>query len=120
MHRSLAGRLNFHRAASALAAFAAVAGLGACGGGGGNNGPGRVKLGLAMGNLLPLGGIDRQLGASGARASALAVRQIRQAVAEVGADHKLVTVQRDEGADAAAAAAGARALVDQQHASCLT
>ncbi len=99
-----------------------VLGLAACGGGGGggDDGPGAKQLNLVIGNSLPLSGTSRALGVSGAKASQLAVEQIRQAIGEAGADHTLRTVSEDQGTDSGTATESARKLVNDDHASCLT
>jgi branched-chain amino acid transport system substrate-binding protein len=114
-----------HRARSAIAAGACLAialGAGACGGGGGGggNGPGSQTLDLTIGNELPLHGTGRQLGESGQKASGLALERIKDAIDETGADHTVRTVEEDQGADVTSAVDAAKALVDDQDASCLT
>ena len=62
------------------AGLALALGLAACGGGGGGNGPGSKPLDLVIGNALPLSGTSKALGASGEKASQLALGQIKQAI----------------------------------------
>jgi branched-chain amino acid transport system substrate-binding protein len=97
-----------------------VLALSACGGGGGNSGPGSKQLSLVIGNALPLSGTSKALGASGQKASNLAIEQIKSAIAETGSDHKVTTMQRDEGRDSASASEAAKQLVEPGGASCLT
>jgi ABC-type branched-subunit amino acid transport system substrate-binding protein len=130
MNTSLGGRANTYRAASALIRrrclwptlmLLITLGLAACGGGGaGGNGPGPVSLDLTVGNDLPLNGVDKQLGESGEKASALAIDRIKQAVDEVDADHTIRAVQQDQGPGASSASVAAKRLVNDEGASCLT
>jgi ABC-type branched-subunit amino acid transport system substrate-binding protein len=130
MNTCLASRANRCRAASALirrrflwptVILAITLGLAACGGGGsGGNGPGSKSLDLTIGNVLPLHGVNEQLGESGEKASAFAVDKIKQATGEVDADHTIRTVQQDQGAGASSAAVAAKRLVNDEGASCLT
>ena len=120
MNRSLTGPSNICRAASAPALLALILGLSACGGGGSGNGPGSVNLNLTIGNALPLQGVNKELGDSGQKASALAVAKIRQAIDEVGAHHTVRTVSADQGLGTASASIAAKKLVANEGATCLT
>ena len=73
-----------------------------------------------IGNALPLSGTSKALGESGQKASQLALGQIKQAIAEVGADHTVRILNQDQGADSTSAVDAARTLVNDQGASCLT
>jgi len=119
MNTSLHGRSHIQGAASAAACLALVLGLTACGGGGGN-GPGAKRLNLVIGSSLPLSGIDGQLGASGRKASLLALNQITSAAKEVGALHTVALAERDQGSDSSSAVDSARKLVNNDGADCLT
>lgn len=90
-----------------------------CGGGGGG-GPGSTEFSLVIGDTLPLTGASKALGASGQKASDLALERIRSAIGQVHADHTVRTVQQDQGQDADSASAAARRVIDQSGASCLT
>jgi branched-chain amino acid transport system substrate-binding protein len=127
MKTYLKGGPNIHRAVAALIRrrclwptlmLALVLGLAACGGGG--NGPGSKQLSLVIGNALPLTGTSSALGASGEKASALAVDQIKQAIGEADAGHTVRVVNEDQGTDADTATAAAKTLVNGDRASCLT
>jgi ABC-type branched-subunit amino acid transport system substrate-binding protein len=121
MNTSLKGRSNTPGWAAALACFGSVLFLAACGGGGGGgNGPGSQELSLVIGNSLPLSGISKDLGSSGAKASALAVQEIKNAVGKADAHHTVTTIQEDQGADADTAVAAAKKLVNDDRATCLT
>jgi branched-chain amino acid transport system substrate-binding protein len=121
MNTPLRGRSNI-KFALAPACLGVALLLGACGGGGdgGGNGTRSRALDLVIGNSLPLSGISRDLGTSGEKASALAVQQIRTAIDQTGASHTVRAVLQDQGADPAAAVDGARRLVDDRGANCLT
>lgn len=73
-----------------------------------------------IGNSLPLEGTSRDLGASGQKASQLAVDQIKQAAGEAGSDHTVSIVNEEQGTDSDAAVESAKKLVDGGAASCLT
>jgi ABC-type branched-subunit amino acid transport system substrate-binding protein len=122
MNTDLKGRTNILRAAGAAAGLALFLGLAACGGGGsgGGNGPGSKQLSLVIGNSLPLSGSSKPLGDSGQKASQLALDQIKRAVDETDADHTVRTVSEDQGSGPDTATASAKALVDDNRASCLT
>jgi branched-chain amino acid transport system substrate-binding protein len=105
----------------AAASLTIVLGLAACGGGsGGGNGPGSKQLTLLIGNSLPLRGTSRALGASGQKASALAVDEINRAIETAHADHRVQTLSEDQGSGPDAATQSAKKLVDDEGASCLT
>ena len=97
-------------------------GVTACGGGGGGggNGPGSKQLNLVIGDSLPLSGTSKALGDSGAKASELAVDQVKRAVEEADADHTVRVIKEDQGSDADTAADSAKKLVNDEGASCLT
>ena len=116
MNTPLAGRANSHRAATLVALLIVALGLTACGGGG----PGSKSLNLVIGNALPLSGVDKQMGASGEKASALAIERIRQAIHQVDTDQTVRTVQQDQGPDPTSASEAAGRLVHDRGASCLT
>jgi ABC-type branched-subunit amino acid transport system substrate-binding protein len=129
MNRHLKGGANIHRAVAALIrrrclwpalALPLVLGLAACGGGGGTAGPGSKRLDLVIGNSLPLSGSSQAVGESGAKASQLALAQIKQAIEAVGADHTVKIVSDDQGGDSSTATESARKLVGEDRASCLT
>ena len=110
------------RARPALAAAACLTlafALAACGGGGGGDEPGSKKLDLVIGNVLPLSGPSAALGRSGQKASSLARFQIRLAIDDSVADHRVRVIQADEGDSATAASAAAKQLTDSG-ADCLT
>jgi ABC-type branched-subunit amino acid transport system substrate-binding protein len=120
MNTCLAGRGNTYRVISAATLLAMTLGLAACGGGGGGgNGPGSTSLDLTIGSVLPLHGVNKQLGESGEKASALAVDKIKQAIDEVEADHTIRAAQQDQGPGASSAAVASKQLVNDQGASCL-
>jgi ABC-type branched-subunit amino acid transport system substrate-binding protein len=101
--------------------LAIALGLAACGGGGGGgNGPGSKTLNLTIGNELPLTGVNKDMGDSGQKASALAVDKIKQAIGEADADHTVRTAQEDQGPGGDSAAQAAKRLVNDNGASCLT
>jgi len=103
--------------------LALTLGLVACGGGGdggGGNGPGSKPLNLVIGNSLPLSGVSMTLGESGQKASDLAVTQIEQAVSETGSRHTINTVNENQGDTTDSAVQSAKALVNDDNASCLT
>src|SRR5262249_41504424 len=110
---------NTRRAVTPATCLALVAALSACGGGGGGQGPGSKQLNLVIGNALPLRGTSKALGASGRKASALALKQIKSAIAATDADHTVRTIELDQGQDPEAAGQAAGSLVDQG-ATCLT
>jgi ABC-type branched-subunit amino acid transport system substrate-binding protein len=122
MDTHVKGGFQLHRATAAGIALALVVGLGlgGCGGGGGGNGPGSKQLNLVIGNSLPLSGSSQAMGESGARASQLALAQIKQAIAAADANHAVKIVSDDQGSDPGTATESARRLVDQDRASCLT
>ena len=120
MNRSLARRPNTRRAASALILLGMSLGVAACGGGGSGSGPGSASLHLTVGNVLPLQGLNKDLGASGEKASALAVERIKQAIHEVDANHTIRTVNEDQGLGTASASTAAKKLANDEGASCLT
>jgi ABC-type branched-subunit amino acid transport system substrate-binding protein len=122
MNKAMAGGFQSYRAVSASAALALMLGLAACGGGGGGggNGPGSKTLALTIGNALPLSGVDKQMGKSGEKASALALDRIKQAIDEAGADHTVRTVEENQGPGANSATGAAKTLVNDDNASCLT
>jgi ABC-type branched-subunit amino acid transport system substrate-binding protein len=121
MNTSLKGRSNTPGVVTAAACLGSALFLAACGGGGGGgSGPGSQELSLVIGNSLPLSGISKDLGASGEKASAVAVREIKKAIEEADAQHTVTTFQEDQGADADTAVAAAKKLVNDDHASCLT
>ncbi len=97
-------------------------GVTACGGGGGGagNGPGSKQLNLVIGDSLPLSGASKALGDSGAKASELAVDQVKRAVEEANADHTVRVVEEDQGRHADTAVDSAKKLVNGDGASCLT
>jgi ABC-type branched-subunit amino acid transport system substrate-binding protein len=97
-------------------------GVTACGGGGGGggNGPGSKRLNLVIGDSLPLSGTSKALGDSGAKASELAVDEVKRAVEEANADHTVRVVEEDQGRDPETAVDSAKKLVDGDGASCLT
>ena len=97
-------------------------GVTACGGGGGGggNGPGAKQLNLVIGDSLPLSGTSKALGDSGAKASELAVDQVKRAVEEADADHTVRVIEEDQGRDADTAVDSAKKLVNGDGASCLT
>jgi branched-chain amino acid transport system substrate-binding protein len=119
MNSRLRGWTDTNRAIAAVIALPLVLVLAACGGGGGN-GPGSTKLDLVIGNSLPLTGSSKSLGESGRKASALALAQIRRAIASEDADHQVRIVNEDQGADPETAVESARKLVSGDGASCLT
>jgi branched-chain amino acid transport system substrate-binding protein len=127
MNSPLRGVTDIHRAIAALIrrrclwpaiGVPLLLALAGCGGGGGN-GPGSTQLDLVIGNSLPLSGSSASLGESGRKASALALDQIRRAIASEGADHRVRIVNADQGSDPEAAVESARKLVTGG-ASCLT
>ena len=121
MNAGLRSRANILRPVAVLAGFALTLGLTACGGGSGSgNGPGPTQLNLVIGNSLPLSATSQPLGESGRKASALALAQIKRAVAGAGAHQTVGTVSADQGADPQSAAESARGLVDGNGATCLT
>ncbi len=120
MNTSLRGGSDRHRASAAAAGVALILTLAACGGGGPGNGPGSTELHLTIGNSMPLSGSSGSLGRSGVEASAIALEQIKRAIASTGDDHTVRLANEDQGADAPAAVASAKALVDSDGASCLT
>jgi ABC-type branched-subunit amino acid transport system substrate-binding protein len=120
MDTHVKGGFHLHRAAASCIALGLILGLSACGGGGGSDGPGSKQLDLVIGSSLPMSGGSQAVGDSGAKASRLAVAQIKKAIAAAGADHTVKVVTDDEGTDSGMAAESARKLVDQDHASCLT
>ena len=130
MNKPLRGGSDTRRALSAIVRrrfvwppvmLALALGLAGCGGGGGGgDGPGPTSLDLVIGNVLPLSGSSKPLGQSGRKASRVALAQIKRAVAEAGSDHRVRIVNASQGSDPGAAVASARALVDQDEASCLT
>jgi ABC-type branched-subunit amino acid transport system substrate-binding protein len=125
MNADLRGGTDILRVGAWPAALALVLGLAACGGGGGEgggggNGPGSKQLTLVIGNSLPLSGEAQELGESGQKASDLAVAQIKQAIGETNADHKVRTVSEDEGSDTQTATETAKKLVDIDGVTCLT
>ena len=120
MNTNRAAAATLRRAVLAVAGLALALGLAACGGGGGGNGPGSKQLSLVIGNSLPLSGTSAALGASGHKASGLAVDEIRQAIRATGADHTVRTVSEDQGLDSVTATEAAKRLVDHDGASCLT
>jgi ABC-type branched-subunit amino acid transport system substrate-binding protein len=73
-----------------------------------------------IGNSLPLSGGSQALGESGRKASNLALKQIKQAIGAVGADHTVRIVSADQGPDSDSAALSAKGLVDDDHATCMT
>jgi ABC-type branched-subunit amino acid transport system substrate-binding protein len=97
-------------------------GVTACGGGGGGggNGPGSKQLNLVIGDSLPLSSTSKALGDSGAKASELAVDQVKRAVEEANADHTVRVIEDDQGRDPDTAADSAKKLVNGDGASCLT
>lgn len=97
-------------------------GVTACGGGGGGagNGPGSKQLNLVIGDSLPLSGASKALGDSGAKASELAVDQVKRAVEEANADHTVRVVEEDQGGHADTAVDSAKKLVNGDGASCVT
>ncbi|HEX6587300.1 MAG TPA: ABC transporter substrate-binding protein [Solirubrobacterales bacterium] len=68
----------------------------------------------------PTGPGGDELGASGEKASELALEQINSAIDEAGADHDVSVVHETEGEDPDAAVRAASALVRADGASCLT
>src|SRR5262245_46931875 len=116
--RSLNPGTNTRRAVAATC-LGLVAALSACGGGGTGQGPGSKRLNLVIGNALPLRGTSKALGASGRKASALALEQIKSAITAADAEHTVRTIEQDQGQDPDAASQAARNLVDQG-ATCLT
>jgi branched-chain amino acid transport system substrate-binding protein len=122
MNTPLKGTIDTPRAIAVTVGLAVVLGVSACGGGGGGggNGPGSKQLNLVIGDSLPLSGASKALGDSGAKASELAVGQLKQAVEEVDADHTVRVVEEDQGRDADAAVDSAKKLVKGDGASCLT
>lgn len=120
MNTALDGRTHIQRVVSGSAFVAIALSLAACGGGGTGGGPGSKQLDLVIGNSLPLTGISKDLGASGKKASQLALDQIKRAASEAGADHTVRLVQRDQGSDSTSAVDAAKTLVGTDGASCLT
>jgi branched-chain amino acid transport system substrate-binding protein len=121
MNTLLRGVIDTRRAIAASAALTLIVGLAACGGGGGSgNGPGSTQLDLTIGNSMPLSGSSRSLGASGMKASQLALSRIKDAIESVGADHTVRIVNEGQGTDPETAVESARKLVDSDKASCLT
>jgi branched-chain amino acid transport system substrate-binding protein len=110
-----------NRALAASASLGIAVLVASCGGSGGEgNGPGSTKLNLVIGNSLPLRGDSSELGSSGEKASKLALARIKAAIGEADADHTVTTVQQDQGADTDEAVGAAKALVNDDHATCLT
>lgn len=122
MNKSLKGPIDTSRAIAATVGLALMLGVTACGGGGGGggNGPGSKQLNLVIGDSLPLSGTSKALGDSGAKASELAVDQVKRAVEEANADHTVGVVEEDQGRDADTAVDSAKKLVNGDGASCLT
>jgi ABC-type branched-subunit amino acid transport system substrate-binding protein len=121
MNTSLSRRSNTRRAVAASTCLALMTAVAACGGGdGGGGGPGSQRIDLVIGNVLPLTGPSKALGESGRKASALAVEQIRQAIGEGATDHRVRTVEQDQGKDAGSAVEASKTLVNSDGASCLT
>jgi branched-chain amino acid transport system substrate-binding protein len=122
MNTPLKGTIDTPRTIAVTVGLAVVFGVSACGGGGGQggNGPGSKQLNLVIGDSLPLHGASKALGDSGAKASELAVDEVKRAVEEVDADHTVRVVEEDQGRDADAAIDSAKKLVKGDGASCLT
>jgi ABC-type branched-subunit amino acid transport system substrate-binding protein len=119
MNAAWNSRPRLRAALVAGASLAVALSAAACGGGGGGDAPGAKQLDLVIGDALPLSGPSRQLGESGAKASAIAVAQINAAIKDSGADHRVRAIKRDEGADPDAAVGAAGGLV-ADGANCLT
>jgi ABC-type branched-subunit amino acid transport system substrate-binding protein len=111
--------IDTRRAIAASAGMLLTVGLVACGGGGGGNGPGSTELDLTIGNSLPLSGTSKSLGASGQKASNLALARIKDAIGSTDADHT-VRVVNEDGSNGAAAVESVKKLIDTDKASCLT
>jgi ABC-type branched-subunit amino acid transport system substrate-binding protein len=121
MNTTLRGGLDRHRAVAAAATVASICLIGACSGGaGGGAGPGATRLNLVIGNSLPLTGESRALGASGEKASQIALDRITEAAGSAGADHTVRIVNADQGADSTSAIDSAKRLIDGGGATCLT
>jgi branched-chain amino acid transport system substrate-binding protein len=103
--------------ASLVLAATATAGLAACGDDGG--GGGEKTLNLTIGDLVPLTGDLADFGPPGRKAADLAVKEIRDAAQEVGADHTVKVVHEDDQTDAQAGVQAARKLVDAENAACI-
>ncbi|MGH2979708.1 MAG: ABC transporter substrate-binding protein [Solirubrobacterales bacterium] len=103
--------------ASLVLAATATVGLAACGDDGG--GGGETSLNLTIGDIVPLTGDLADFGPPGRKAADLALRQIRDAGQEVGADHTVRVVHEDGQTDPQAGVQAGRKLVDADNASCL-
>jgi len=103
--------------ASLVLAATATVGLAACGDDGG--GGGEATLNMTIGDLVPLTGDLADFGPPGRKAADLALRQIRDAIREVGADHTVRVVHEDTQTDAQAGVQAARKLVNADNANCL-
>jgi ABC-type branched-subunit amino acid transport system substrate-binding protein len=73
-----------------------------------------------IGNVLPLSGTSKDLGAAGEKASQLAVDQIKQAIGQGDSEHTVRIVNEDQGADPNTAVDAAKKLVSDEGATCLT
>jgi len=103
--------------ASLVLAATATVGLAACGDDGG--GGGEATLNMTIGDLVPLTGDLADFGPPGRKAADLALRQIRDAIREVGADHTVRIVHEDTQTDSQAGVQAARKLVNADNANCL-
>lgn len=106
--------------AAAIAACAALgAGLAACGGD--DPEPRQVEpLDLVIGDSVPLSGELAAYGPAGRKAAALALAQIRAAIRAGGAPHTVRLITHDNATNSATAATGARQMVKEGGATCLT
>jgi branched-chain amino acid transport system substrate-binding protein len=122
MNTPLEGTIDTPWTIAVTVGLAVVLGVSACGGGGGGdgNGPGSKQLNLVIGNSLPQSGTSKALGDSGAKASELALDQVKRAVEEADADHTIRVIDEDQGRDADTAVDSAKKLVNGDGASCLT
>src|SRR5690349_11416895 len=64
---------------------------------------GRHKLDLKIGVLVPISGAEQPFGATGEKATNLAVEEIRKAIKQVKADHKVSISQQNTRSDPAIA-----------------
>ena len=78
-----------------LAAMVAVVG----GGGGAHKTGGRHKLDLKIGVLVPISGVEQPFGATGMKATNLAVEEIRKAIKKAKADHTVSIDQENTRSD---------------------
>jgi branched-chain amino acid transport system substrate-binding protein len=99
-------------------ALAAALLLTTCGGGSQRAG-GRKALSLTIGDILPLSGGQAAFGGPGRKAADLAIEEIKRAIVEAKADHKIAIKHGNDRSDARAAAVLAGNFV-RGGASCIT